>query len=192
MCLILFLDFNGTLFDIFVQADAGRDARVGADDIRGRYCGAAQQIGRDARLQRRVGSYLNWNGQSEYYFSIYYIELSRHLRLPALGLLLVALGVLLLCPRELDVESGISSEGSSQPWHDFFELESAFFTGTKVNQSMRVRKLMICFYKETTKRRTKAEDSITKGVSPCLPWVFGHALVRSEMQKSNHPSDNDW
>lgn len=38
------------------------------------------------------------------------------------------------------------------------------FAGTKVNQSMRVRKLMICFYKETTNRRTKAEDSITKGV----------------------------
>lgn len=59
VCLILFLDFNGTLFDIFVQADAGCDARIGADDIRGRYCGAAQQIGGDARLQRRVGSYLN-------------------------------------------------------------------------------------------------------------------------------------
>lgn len=39
-------------------------------------------------------------------------------------LLLVALGVLLLCPLEFDVESGMSSEGSSQPWHDFFVLES--------------------------------------------------------------------
>lgn len=38
-----------------------------------------------------------------------------NLQLPALVLLLVALGVLLLWPREFDVESGISSEGSSQP-----------------------------------------------------------------------------
>jgi hypothetical protein len=30
-------------------------------------------------------------------------------------LLFVALGVLLLCPRELEVESGMSSEGSSHP-----------------------------------------------------------------------------
>lgn len=55
-------------------------------------------------------------GQSEHYFIETYVDsASRHLRLPALGLLFVALGVLLLCPRELDVESGISSEGSSQP-----------------------------------------------------------------------------
>lgn len=39
-------------------------------------------------------------------------------------LLLVALGVLLLCPLEFDVESGMSSEGSSHPWQDFFVLES--------------------------------------------------------------------
>lgn len=56
VALVLFLHLDGTLVDVFVQADAGRDARVGADDIRGRYRGAAQQIGRDARLQRRVGS----------------------------------------------------------------------------------------------------------------------------------------
>jgi hypothetical protein len=30
-------------------------------------------------------------------------------------LLLVALGVLLFCPREFDVESGTSSDGNSQP-----------------------------------------------------------------------------
>lgn len=57
-------------------------------------------------------------------------------------LLLVALGVLLFWPREFDVESGTSSDGSSHPWHDFFELESAndnhysserfFFVGWKL------------------------------------------------------------
>lgn len=47
-----------------------------------------------------------------------------YLQFPVFLLLLVALGVLLLCPRELDVESGISSDGSSHPWHDFFEFES--------------------------------------------------------------------
>lgn len=46
------------------------------------------------------------------------------LPLPLFELLFVALGVLLLWPREFDVESGTSSEGSSHPWHDFFELES--------------------------------------------------------------------
>lgn len=30
----------------------------------------------------------------------------------------------LLWPLELEVESGMSSEGSSQPTHDFFELEA--------------------------------------------------------------------
>lgn len=47
-----------------------------------------------------------------------------YLQFPVFLLLLVALGVLLLCPREFDVESGISSDGSSHPWHDFFEFES--------------------------------------------------------------------
>ena len=46
-----------------------------------------------------------------------------------LGLLLLLvfniLGVLLFWPRELEVESGMSSEGSSQPWQDFLELEAA-------------------------------------------------------------------
>lgn len=46
------------------------------------------------------------------------------LPLPLFELLFVALGVLLLWPREFDVESGTSSEGNSHPWHDFFELES--------------------------------------------------------------------
>lgn len=46
-----------------------------------------------------------------------------------LGLLLLLLfnskfGVLLFCPRELEVESGISSEGRSHPWQDFFEFEA--------------------------------------------------------------------
>lgn len=44
-------------------------------------------------------------------------------------LLLVALGVLLFWPREFDVESGTSSDGSSHPWHDFFELESVTDNG---------------------------------------------------------------
>lgn len=44
-----------------------------------------------------------------------------------LGLLLLVFsifGVLLFWPRELEVESGMSSEGSSQPWQDFLELEA--------------------------------------------------------------------
>lgn len=47
-------------------------------------------------------------------------------------LLLVALGVLLFCPRELDVESGTSSDGNSQPWHDFFEFESRWLFFGKI------------------------------------------------------------
>lgn len=55
----------------------------------------------------------------EFGVAIEFVELT----IPLL-LLLVALGVLLLWPRELDVESGISSDGNSHPWHDFFEFES--------------------------------------------------------------------
>ena len=43
------------------------------------------------------------------------LELLFVLLLLLLLLLFVALGVLLLCPREFDVESGISSDGSSHP-----------------------------------------------------------------------------
>lgn len=74
MGLVLFLHLDGTLVDVFVQADAGRDARVGADDIRGRYRGAAQQIGRDARLQRRVGSNCALDNQISIIFRETYVE----------------------------------------------------------------------------------------------------------------------
>lgn len=58
-------------------------------------------------------------------------------------LLLVALGVLLLCPLEFDVESGMSSEGSSQPWHDFFVLESGENTAfiTKDSITMVIKRI---------------------------------------------------
>lgn len=54
------------------------------------------------------------------FFGIFAVPLPKFLLL----LLFVALGVLLLWPLEFDVESGISCDGNSHPWHDFFELES--------------------------------------------------------------------
>lgn len=165
--LVLFLDFNGTLFDIFVQADAGRDTRVGADDIRGRYCGAAQQIGRDARLQRRVGSYLNWIGQSEHYFSIIiqsYRDTYDFLHWDYCS----SRWACCCCVRGNWTSNRVYRRKAAHNLDTISSNWSLRFTGTKVNQSMRVRKLMICFYKETENRRTKAQDSITKGVSFCL------------------------
>lgn len=64
--------------------------------------------------------------------------------LPELLLLLFwALGVLLLWPREFDVESGMSSDGNSQPWHDFFELESGEKTAGVQENRRKARFIMI-------------------------------------------------
>lgn len=49
---VFFLNLDGTFIDVLVQANAGRDAGVGADDVRSGDGAAAQQIGRNACFQR--------------------------------------------------------------------------------------------------------------------------------------------
>lgn len=68
----------------------------------------------DSKVELGVTLKLNVKNMKCFLF-MYSVSSAFYLQLPALALLLVALGVLLLCPREFEVESGISSDGSSQP-----------------------------------------------------------------------------